>query len=102
MSGFMRFDSFTVGIDVHSKLSQRQALRLAKVLGRNWASLAVTLGFHQGEIDNFEYMGHSDLKEQAYKMLIAWLQKLGHQATWRKLAKALKENDLLYLSNNVQ
>lgn len=94
------FNDF-LGLDPNSRLTQRQSLRLAKAMGKDWKSLGRALGFQDGEIDNFEYVGRDDLKEQAYKMLIAWMQKQGSRATWVRLGEAMEEADLLPYSYRV-
>ena len=61
---------------------------LAQELGGNWEKLGRRPGFNQAKIDNFD-LTKKELEEKAFKMLMAWKQKEGSNATYKVLYDAL-------------
>ena len=61
---------------------------LSRELAGKWKTLGRRLGFNEAAIDNFD-QANKELKEKAYKMLMAWSQKVGHEATNKVLYDAL-------------
>ena len=68
---------------------------LSLELGEKWEELGGRLGFHQAAISNF----NEDNKRQArkaFKMLMAWKQKEGPNATFEVLYDALCDKKVQY------
>ena len=61
---------------------------LSLELGEKWGELGRQLGFNQAAIDNFD-LTKRELADKAFKMLMAWKQKEGSNATYKVLYDAL-------------
>ena len=61
---------------------------LALALGGKWEKLGRRLGFNQTTIENFD-SAKRELEDKAFKMLMAWKQKEGSNATYKVLYDAL-------------
>ena len=61
---------------------------LSRKLGEKWKTLGRRLGFDEATIDDFD-QANNKLAEKAYKMLMAWKQKKGSEATYKVLYDAL-------------
>ncbi|XP_043937440.1 tumor necrosis factor receptor type 1-associated DEATH domain protein [Protopterus annectens] len=94
-------------------LSREDHQKFAKLVGRYWKIVGRTLSktcraLRDPAIDNLAYeFEHEGLYEQAYQMLLKFIQSEGKKATLSRLIDALIENelrslaeDLLALNNN--
>ena len=61
---------------------------LSRELAGKWKTLGRHLGFKEAAIDDFD-QANKELAEKAYKMLIAWKQKVGSEATYKVLYDTL-------------
>ena len=61
---------------------------LSRELAEKWKTLGRRLGFNEAAIDDFD-QANKKLKEKAYKMLMAWKQKVGSEATYKVLYDTL-------------
>ena len=61
---------------------------LSVKLGKKWEELGRRLGFDLAAIDDFNE-GNGGLVKKAFKMLMAWKQKEGSDATYKVLYDAL-------------
>ena len=61
---------------------------LSRKLAEKWKTLGRRLGFDEADIDDFG-QANKKLKEKAYKMLLAWKQKVGSEATYKVLNDTL-------------
>ena len=61
---------------------------LARELAGKWKTLGRRLGFNEAVIDDLD-QANEELAEKAYKMLIAWKQKVGSEATYKVLYDTL-------------
>ena len=61
---------------------------LSRKLSEKWKTLGRRLGFDQAAIDDF-HQANDKLAEKAYKMLMAWKQKKGSEATYKVLYDTL-------------
>ena len=61
---------------------------LSVKLGKKWEELGRRLGFNLAAIDDFNE-GNGGLVKKAFKMLMAWKQKEGSDATYKVLYDAL-------------
>ena len=61
---------------------------LSVKLGKKWEELGRRLGFNLAAIENFNE-GNEGLAKKAFKMLMAWKQKEGSDATYKVLYDAL-------------
>ena len=61
---------------------------LSLELGEKWGELGRQLGLNQAAIDNFD-LTKRELADKAFKMLMAWKQKEGSNATYKVLYDAL-------------
>ena len=61
---------------------------LSRKLAEKWKTLGRRLGFDEADIDDFG-QANKKLKEKAYKMLLAWKQKVGSEATYKVLYDTL-------------
>ena len=57
---------------------------LSRELAGKWKTLGRRLGFNEAAIDDFD-QANKELAEKAYKMLMAWKQKVGCEATYKVL-----------------
>ena len=55
---------------------------LSRKLAKKWKKLGRRLGFDEAEIDDFD-QANEELAEKAYKMLMAWKEKVGSEATYK-------------------
>ena len=62
---------------------------LARELAGKWKILGRRLGFNEAVIDDLD-QANEELAEKAYKMLIAWKQKVGSEATYKVLYDTLR------------
>ena len=62
---------------------------LSLELGEKWEELGRRLGFNQAAITNFDE-DNNKLAKKAFKMLMAWKQKEGCEATYTVLYYALR------------
>ena len=70
------------------KPSYKELQYLSRELAGKWKTLGRCLGFNEAAIDDFD-QANKELKEKAYKMLMAWKQKEGCEATYKVLYDAL-------------
>ena len=68
--------------------SDEKMEHLSRKLGEKWKTLGRRLGFDEATIDDFD-QANNKLAEKAYKMLMAWKQKKGSEATYKVLYDAL-------------
>ena len=61
---------------------------LSRKLAKKWKKLGRRLGFDEAEIDDFD-QANEELAEKAYKMLMAWKEKVGSEATYKVLYDTL-------------
>ena len=61
---------------------------LSRELAGKWKTLGRRLGFNEAAIDDFD-QANKELAEKAYKMLMAWKQKGGCEATYKVLYDTL-------------
>ena len=61
---------------------------LSRELAGKWKTLGRRLGFNEAAIDDFD-QANKELAEKAYKMLMAWKQKEGCEATYKVLYDTL-------------
>ena len=61
---------------------------LARELAGKWKTLGRRLGFNEAVIDDLD-QANEELAEKAYKMLIAWKQKVGSEANYKVLYDTL-------------
>ena len=66
------------------KPSYEKLQYLARELAGKWKTLGRRLGFNEAVIDDLD-QANEELAEKAYKMLIAWKQKVGSEATYKVL-----------------
>ena len=70
------------------KPSHEKLQYLARELAGKWKTLGRRLGFNEAVIDDLD-QANEELAEKAYKMLIAWKQKVGSEATYKVLYDTL-------------
>ena len=70
------------------KPSYEKLQYLARELAGKWKTLGRRLGFNEAVIDDLD-QANEELAEKAYKMLIAWKQKVGSEATYKVLYDTL-------------
>ena len=70
------------------KPSYEKLQYLARELVGKWKTLGRRLGFNEAVIDDLD-QANEELAEKAYKMLIAWKQKVGSEATYKVLYDTL-------------
>ena len=71
------------------KPSYKELQHLSRELaGGKWKALGRCLGFNEAAIDDFD-QANKELKEKAYKMLMAWKQRVGCEATYKVLYDTL-------------
>ena len=73
------------------KPSDEELQYLSRKLAGKWKTLGRRLGFNEAAIDDFD-QANKELAEKAYKMLIAWKQKVGCEATYKVLYDTLCHN----------
>ena len=61
---------------------------LSVELGTSWESLALILHFRPAEIETLDY-DNKNLRQKGFKMLMAWKQREGSDATYQVLHHAL-------------
>ena len=75
---------------VEGKLSETFLRDIAENIGIDWKRLATNLGFKTAQITAFEQDNRDNLKEQAFKMFVAWQNKQTDiEDTRRSLIEAL-------------
>lgn len=62
---------------------------VSRHVGHTWLAVGRVLGYTSGQLDQFENLGHNNIKEIVYQMLLDWLQVNGSAATVGKLSKHL-------------
>lgn len=62
---------------------------VSRHVGHTWLAVGRALGYTSGQLDQFENLGHNNIKEVVYQMLLDWLQVNGSAATVGKLSKHL-------------
>ena len=76
--------------DSRKILSDGNMHLLSDHVGRNWKPLARRLGFHEGDIDCFEFdTRFHGLREIIWKMLSEWRERNAERATLCAMADAL-------------
>ena len=60
---------------MEGKLSETFLRDIAENIGIDWKRLATNLGFKTAQITAFEHDNRDNLKEQAFKMFVAWQNK---------------------------
>lgn len=58
-------------------------------VGHAWSAVGRVLEYTSGQLEQFENLGHNNIKETVYQMLLDWLQVNGSAATLGKLSKSL-------------
>ena len=70
------------------KPSDEELQYLSRKLAKKWKTLGRRLGFNEAAIDDFD-QANKELAGKAYKMLMAWKQKVGSEATYKVLYDTL-------------
>ena len=70
------------------KPSYKELQYLSGELAGKWKALGRCLEFSEAAIDDFD-QANKELKEKAYKMLMAWKQRVGCEATYKVLYDTL-------------
>ena len=78
------------------ELSVMDLQRIANNLpNEKWKPLGRVLGLAERDLDNIvANPEHHDPVEQRYQMLLLWQHSQAEEATWEKLAKALRSDDV--------
>lgn len=77
------------------KPSDYELEELSQELGEKWEELGGRLGFNQAAITNF-YEDSRRSSRRAFRMLLAWKQKEGSEATYTVLNNALCDKLVKY------
>ena len=70
------------------KPSYKELQYLSRELAGKWKALGRCLEFSEAAIEDFD-QANKELKEKAYKMLMAWKQKVSSKATYKVLYDTL-------------
>ncbi|CAH1245597.1 CRADD [Branchiostoma lanceolatum] len=81
---------------VSRSVSNQQLLRLAKMLGSEWESLAIVMRFRRAEVYRFKCDNRDSTLHQIFDMLVAWKEREGRKATKKRLMRALVEAEVDY------
>lgn len=78
------------------QLTNADISRLAGVIGSNWESVMLILGFKKAQVElELENAGHN-VKRAIPNLLIKWRQRVGKEATFENLRKVFKEAEELH------
>ena len=87
---------------MEGKLSETFLRDIAENIGIDWKRLARNLGFKTAHITAFEHDNRDNLKEQAFKMFVAWQNKQTDiEDTRRSLIEALVKIERTDLASRI-